>query len=41
MFAREKWIALHELGYAIPEEITGTHQSVRLVFEERIREHYT
>ena len=41
MFAREEWNALYESGYAIPEEITGTHESVILVFEERIREHYT
>ncbi len=41
MFAREEWNALYESGYAIPEEITGTHESVRLVFEGRIREHYT
>lgn len=41
MFAREEWNALYKSGYAIPEEVTGTHQSVILVFEERIREHYT
>ena len=41
MFAREEWDALYQSGYAIPEEITGTHESRILVFEGRIREHYT